>query len=430
MRPKDEAIGLDVAPGDGPRVVYPEERLPWPFTFAAGFQHIVAMFGAGVLSPLLMGFDPNVSIFFSGVATVLFYVILAGRVPSYLGSSFSFISAVTAATAYSGSGPNPNIAVALGGVVAAGALYALIGAVTMAAGHRWITRLSPPVVTGTIVAIIGLNLAPIAVRNVSGAPADLWFGLLTVALVAAAAAYAPAGFLRRVPILLGGGGAYLAYLVGCNGLGLGAPVDFAKVAAAPWMGLPAFTAPVFRWEAIALIAPIAIVLVVENLGHVKAVAAGTGRNLDPYIGRAFLADGVATMISGAGGGTGVTTYAENIGVMAVTRNYSSLTFVVAGALAIVLGLSPKAGAAILTLPTPIVGGLAFIIFGLISSTAVRIWVQDRTPMTTPNLLTIGVPLVIGAGDLTLKAGSFALGGIALGSFVCLALHHGLKFGRE
>src|SRR5438874_12130448 len=157
-------------------VILPEERLPGPQTILVGLQHVVAMFGATVLAPLLMGFDPNVAILFSGIGTLIFFVIVGGRVPSYLGSSFAFIAVVIAATAYAGSGRNANIAVALGGIVAAGAVYALIGLIVMKVGYRWIETLMPPVVTGTVVAVIGLNLAPIAVKGISASAFETWIG--------------------------------------------------------------------------------------------------------------------------------------------------------------------------------------------------------------------------------------------------------------
>jgi putative pyrimidine permease RutG len=412
-------------------IIPPDENLPLIPNIIAGFQHVIAMFGATVLGPVLMGFDPNVAIFFSGIATLLFFVIVGGKIPSYLGSSFSFIAAVIAATSYSGSGLNPNIPVALGGIIAAGAAYAGIGLLVMIAGHKWVDRVMPPVVTGTIVAIIGLNLASVAVKDINKSFIDTVFGLLTILLVGLSAAYAPHHFLRRIPILIGGGIAYALYYYYCNVQGMGTPIDFSNVANAAWFGVPHFVAPVFTSKAMTLIAPVAVVLVAENLGHVKAVAIGTDRNLDPYLGRAFFADGLATIISGSGGGTGVTTYAENIGVMAVTRNYSSLTFVVAGVFAVGIALVPKFGALIHTIPTPLIGGLSFIVFGLISATAARIWVQDRTDFTkTRNLLTVGVPLVIGAGDLSISYEPIALGGIALGTAAALVLFHLLRFGAD
>ena len=215
----------------------------------------------------------------------------------------------------------------------------------------------------------------------------------------------------------------LVYAALANGLGLGKPIDFGAVAAAPWIGLPHLEFPVWNIQAIALIAPVAIILVAENLGHVKAVAAMTGQNLDPYLGRAFLGDGIATMVAGAGGGTGVTTYAENIGVMAVTRIYSTLVFVVAALCAIVLGFSPKFGALIMTIPGPVLGGLAIVVFGLITAMGARIWVQNGVDFSRArNLVTVAVTLTVGAGDLALKFGDFTLGGIGTATFGAILLY--------
>jgi putative pyrimidine permease RutG len=403
-------------------VIAPDERLPAPQTLALGLQHVVAMFGSTVLAPLLMGFDPNVAILFSGVGTLIFFIVVGGRVPSYLGSSFAFIAVVIAATGYAGSGPNANLGVALSGIIASGVVYLVIGLVVMAIGYRWIDRLMPPVVTGSVVAVIGLNLAPIAVKGISAAPLDTWIGLATIVLVGLIAVRAP-GLARRLPILLGGIGGYLVYALCTNVLGLGKPIDFSAVASASWIGLPSLTAPVWNAQAIGLIAPVAVVLVAENLGHIKAVAAMTGRNLDAYLGRAFVGDALATIVAGSGGGTGVTTYAENIGVMAVTKVYSTLLFVVAAIFAIVLGFSPKFGALIATIPGPVLGGLAVVVFGLITATGGRIWVQNRVDFSRArNLVTAAVTLTFGAGDLGIRLGGFTLGGIGTATFGAIVLY--------
>jgi putative pyrimidine permease RutG len=403
--------------------IAPDERLPLGKTLVLGVQHVVAMFGSTALAPIIMGFDPNTAIFFSGIGTLLFFVVTGGRLPSYLGSSFAFIAVVIAATGYGGSGPNPNIPVALGGIVAAGAVYAIIGAIVHVSGTAWVERVMPPVLTGAIVAAIGLNLAGVAVKNVSASGFDSLIGLVTVLAVALIAVHAP-GMARRLPVLLGAVCGYLLYLICANGFGLGKPIDFSAVAAAPLFGLPHFTGPVFTGSAMALIAPVAIVLVAENLGHVKAISAMTGRDFDPLLGRAFLADGLATIIAGLGGGTGVTTYAENMGVMAVTRVFSTLVFIVAGCVALLLGFSPKFGALILTLPGPVIGGLALVVFGLIAATAGRIWVENRVDFSDArNLITVAVALTAGAGDLTLRIGGFALGGIGTATFGAIILYH-------
>ena len=407
-------------------IIAPDERLPWGQTMAVGLQHIFAMFGATVLGPILMGFDPNTAILFSGIGTLIFFVVVSGRVPSYLGSSFAFIAVVNAASGFA-SGGTPNIGVALGGIIAAGALYAAVGLVVMAVGYRWIEKLMPPVVTGAVVAVIGLNLAPVAISDLAGKDAATTLfnqivGLLTILSVAAVAVYAP-GILRRLPILLGGVIGYVVYLVLANGLGMGPVIDFAKLGDAAWIGMPNFTAPTFSVNAITLIAPVALVLVAENLGHVKAVGAMTGRNLDPYLGRAFLGDGIATMVAGFGGGTGVTTYAENIGVMAVTKIYSTLIFVIAAIVAIALGFSPKFGALIGTIPWAVLGGLAIVLFGLIAATGARIWGENKVDFSNSrNLITVAAALTMGAGNFTVKIGDFEMGGIGTATLTAIILY--------
>src|SRR5665811_252661 len=417
-------------------IIAPDERPPAVQSIALGVQHIFAMFGATVLAPILMGFDPNTAIFFSGVGTLIFFVCVRGRVPSYLGSSFSFIAVVVSAKAIGG---GHNIPAALGGIIACGAVYALIGLVVMVVGYKWVEWLMPPVITGAIVMVIGLNLAHVAVADLSGTASwyinpgigqtnDLFFvvlGLMTTVAVLVTAVWAP-GILRRLPILIGAIAGYVLYFLVTNVLHwgpAGAAINFDALSKAAWIGLPAFTAPKFDSHAITLIAPIAIVLVAENLGHLKAVAAMTGRNMDPYIGRAFLGDGIATMVSGSGGGTGVTTYAENIGVMAVTRMYSSLVFIIAAVVAILLGLCPKFNELVHTIPSCVLGGLAIVLFCLIAATGARICVQNKVEFgVTRILVTVAAALTIGAGDLTLTSGDFSLGGIAMATFGAIIVY--------
>ena len=409
-------------------VVGPDERLPWPQTAVMGVQHVIAMFGATVLAPILMGFDPNVAILMSGLGTLIFFLVTGGKVPSYLGSSFAFIGVVIAATAYAGKGPNANIGVALGAIIACGLVYTLIGAVVQAIGTGWIERLMPPVVTGAVVAVIGLNLAGIPIKNMAASNFDSWMQLVTFVCVALVAVFTR-GMVQRLLILVGLLLATLIYLLLANGMGLGKPMDFSGIVNAPWLGLPKFTAPVFDSGAMLLIAPVALILVAENLGHIKAVQAMTGRNLDPYIGRAFIGDGIATMVSGAAGGTGVTTYAENIGVMAATRIYSTAVFVVAALMALLLGFSPKFGAFIQAIPLPVMGGVSIVVFGLITIAGAKIWVDNKVDFTDPaNLLTAAITLVLGTGDFTLKFGSFALGGIGTATFGAVLLHALLRRG--
>ena len=416
-------------PADG-IVVAPDERLPWPQTVALGVQHVVAMFGGTVLGPLLMGFDANLAILMSGVGTLIFFVAVGGHVPSYVGSSFSFIAVVISATGYAGQGLNPNIGVALGGIIACGAVYAAIGLVVTATGAGWIERLMPPVVTGSVVAVIGLNLASLPIKTMAPTGFDVWIQAVTFFAVALVAVFST-GLMRRLLILVGLILATLIYAVLTNGLGWSKPIDFSLIEEAAWIGLPNFDKPVFDLGAIMLIVPVALILVAENLGHLKAVGAMTGRDMDPYIGRAFVGDGVATMVSGGVGGTGVTTYAENIGVMAATRIYSTALFIVAALVAILLGFSPKFGALIHTIPLPAMGGVSIVIFGLIAIAGARIWVDNKVDFTdSRNMIVAAITLVLGTGDFTLSFGGFALGGIGTATFGALILNAVLSAGRR
>jgi uracil-xanthine permease len=403
-------------------VVAPDERLTYGATFVMGLQHVIAMFGATVLAPILMGFDPNVAILMSGVGTLLFFVIVGGKVPSYLGSSFAFIGVVIAATAYAGKGPNANLGVALGGIIACGAAIALIGLIVQMVGVGWIEKFMPPVVTGAVVAVIGLNLAGIPIKNMAPTAFDAWMQAVTFICVGLVAVYTK-GLMQRLLILVGLILASVIYMILTNGMGLGKPIDFSGIANAAWFGAPNFVSPVFDGNAMLLIVPVAIILIAENLGHVKAVSAMTGRNLDQYMGRAFIGDGVATMVSGAAGGTGVTTYAENIGVMAATKIYSTLIFVVAGLIAILLGFSPKFGALIQAIPLAVMGGVSIVVFGLIAVAGAKIWVDNKVDFSNnTNLIVAAVTLVLGTGDYTLKFGGFTLGGIGTATFGAILLY--------
>lgn len=410
-------------------VIGPDERLPWGGTLAMGIQHVLAMFGATVVAPLIMGFDPNLAILFSGIGTLLFFVIVGGLIPSYLGSSFAFIGPVASVVGVAGTAgfQSGDIPKALGGIIAAGVVYTAIGLAVQAGGADWIDALMPPLVTGAVVAIIGLNLAGAAKGLASNDP---FIAIVTI-LAIFVTALCTGGLLGRLPILIGTVAGYLAALLlgGTSVVGrdLGffdvQGVNFDPVKDAAWFGWPDFVSPDFSWNAIGLIAPVAVVLVAENTGHIKAVSAMTNTNLMPYLGRGFIGDGVATMVAGMGGGTGVTTYAENIGVMAVTRVYSTLIFIVAAAVAILLGLSPKFGALIGSIPLGVLGGVSTVLFGLIAATGARIWVENRVDFTKGvNLFVAAVTLIIGAADYSLTFGDFTLNGIALGTFSAIILY--------
>jgi uracil-xanthine permease len=251
---------------------------------------------------------------------------------------------------------------------------------------------------------------------------DSWMQAATFICVALVAVFTR-GMVQRLLILVGLLVASVLYAVLTNGLGLGKPMDLSTLFNAAWFGLPGFTAPVFDAKAMLMIAPVAIILVAENLGHIKAVTAMTGKNLDVYMGRAFIGDGVATMVSGSAGGTGVTTYAENIGVMAATKIYSTAMFLVAALLAVVLGFSPKFGAVIQTIPLPVMGGVSIVVFGLIAVAGARIWVENKVDFSdNKNLIVAAITLILGTGDFTLKFGDFALGGIGSATFGAIVLY--------
>jgi uracil-xanthine permease len=391
-------------------VVAPDERLSWPRTLGIGAQHVVAMFGATFLVPVLTGFPPSTTLLFSGIGTLLFLVVTGNRLPSYLGSGFSVIAPVVAATASHGTGS------ALGGLVALGVALMAIGVVVHLVGTRWIDVLLPPVVTGAIVALIGFNLAPAAKANFEKGPL---VGMVTLALLVGALAFFR-GLLGRLAIFLA---VTLGYLLA---LALG-DVDTSAIASAAWLGLPEFQTPTFTWSVLPMFLPAVIALVAENIGHVKSVGQMTGVDTDPLTGRALAADGAATVLAGLGGGSATTTYAENIGVMAATRVYSTAAYWVAAAVAIALSLCPKVGAAISAIPAGVLGGATIVLYGLVGVLGVRIWLTNHVDFGKPlNQMTAAIPLIIGIADFTWQAGNLTFTGIALGSIAALVVYHGMR----
>lgn len=402
--------GKTVGVGD---VVGPGERLNWPLTIGIGAQHVVAMFGATFLVPLLTGFPPSTTLFFSGVGTLLFLIITKNKLPSYLGSSFAFIAPITAAVTTAGMGS------ALFGILAVGALLAIIGVVVQITGTGWIDALMPPVVSGAIVALIGFNLAPVAKANFALAP-------LTAVITLAAVILSTVlfrGILGRLSIVIGVAVGYLAAL-------LSGQVDFSKVNDAAWIGLPPFTLPTNPFENAAVLGvlpaflPVVLVLVAENVGHIRGVAQMTDAKVNRFTGRALMADGLATMLAGFSGGSGTTTYGENIGVMAATRIYSTAAYWVAGLVAVLLGLSPKIGAVINTIPAGVLGGVTTALYGLIGIIGVKIWLDNKVDFSRPvNQFTAATALIIGIADYTFTAGSLSFNGIALGTVAAIVIYH-------
>lgn len=400
--------GRNVAEG---QIVAPGERLGWPQTIGFGAQHVVAMFGATFLVPALTGFPPTTTLFFSGVGTMLFLLLTRNRLPSYLGSSFAFIAPIGAATASGGLGA------ATFGIVVTGMTLALVGCIVMVTGTGWIEALMPPIVAGAIVALIGLNLSGAATTNFEGAP---WTALVTLATLLVIAVLFR-GFAARLSILIG-------VIVGYVFAGIAGIVDFGVVEDAKWFALPEFTSPDVTWSIVPAFLPIVLVLIAENVGHIRSVAHLTGDDeINQLTGRALLADGVATTLAGAGGGSGTTTYGENIGVMAATRVYSTAAYWVAAAFAVLLSFSPKVGALIDTIPAGVLGGVTVALYGLIGIIGVKIWVDNKVDFSRPvNQFTAAVALVTGIGDLTLTAGDLTFTGIALGTIAAVVVYHAMS----
>ena len=398
-------------------VVAPDERLGWGKMFGLGAQHVVAMFGATFLVPLITGFPIPATLFFSGVGTLLFLLITGNKLPSYLGSSFAFISPVLASTIVGADGTK-DIGKALFGIMLTGILLAIVGAAVHLAGSHWIDVLMPPVMTGTIVMLIGFNLASAAwgEANKSGfwaAPVTGWITLLAIVLITVLFK----GLIGRLSILLGVVVGYIAAL-------LQGQVDFAAVGSAAWLGLPHFQLPTPDFNVAALFLPVVLVLIAENVGHVKSVSLMTGHNYDKTMGRALLADGVATTLAGFGGGSGTTTYAENIGVMAATKVYSTALYWIAGTIAILLSFIPKFGQAIATIPAGVIGAAGTVLYGMIGLLGARIWIENKVVFTNPvNLIPAAIGLIMGIANFTFTLGDMTFGGVTVGTITALVLYH-------
>jgi uracil-xanthine permease len=401
--------GRSVRPGE---VVRPDERLRTPNMLGLGAQHVLAMFGATALVPVLTGFPVTTTIFFSGIGTLLFCLFTQNKVPSYTGSSFAFIAPVLAAKAHGG------VPAALGGILVAGVCLFAVGLIIDRVGFGVIEFLLPPVVTGAIVALIGLNLAPTAKSEFTQQAGIALVTLVAILVIGVAFR----GFVSRLSVFAG-------VVVGYVFAAIVGKVDWTAVKHADWVGFPDFTLPHFNGRAIVLIVPaVILVLLAENAGHVKAVGAMAERDLDPMIGRSFMGDGVATTLSGLFGGSGTTTYAENIGVMGFTRVYSTLAYIIAGCIAILLGLLPKFGAIISAIPVGVLGGAVTVLFGMIAVLGARIWIEARVDFRDPvNLVTAAVALIVGAGNYTLNWGDYQFAGIALGTVAAIFIYQVLRF---
>ncbi|MEU1826863.1 uracil-xanthine permease family protein [Streptomyces abikoensis] len=421
--------GRTPAPG---AVVRPDERLSWPRTAGLGAQHVVAMFGASFVAPVLMGLDPNLAIMMSGIATMLFLLATRGRVPSYLGCSLSFVGVAAIIRAQGG-----DSAAVTGAILVVGVVLFLAGLLVRRFGARIIHAAMPPVVTGAVVMLIGFNLAPVTARTYW--PQDQWTALLTM-LFTGLAVVCLRGFWSRVAIFLGLLFGYALSWVSDRLFGKihsvngGAEavdhwrLDLSGVAKADWVGLPSLHGPSFGWSAALVALPVVIALIAENAGHVKAVGEMTGDRLDDQLGPAIAADGVATVLSTAVGGPANTTYSENIGVMAATRVYSTAAYWAAACFALLFGVCPKFGAVVAAIPGGVLGGITVILYGMIGLLGAQIWVHNKVDLRNPlNLVPVAAGVIIGIGGVSLKIGkNFELGGIALGTIVVLSGYHVLR----
>ena len=400
--------GKTLRPGE---VVEPDERLTWIRTAGIGAQHVIAMFGATFLVPILTGFDPSTTLMFTALSTALFLLINANKLPSYLGSSFGLIAPVMAVTA-----AHKGIAVASFGIMCTGILLALIGVLVHFAGAKWIDIIMPPVVNGAIVAIIGFNLGPAVWGNFQKAPDTALVTLVAVMLIAVIFR----GLLGRLNILLG---VLVGYAYAC----FQGQVDFSKIENASWIGFPKFHTPQVDFSVLLMFLPVVLVLIAENVGHVKSVAQMTGRNYDDKIGTALFADGLGTAIAGCFGGCGTTTYGENIGVMAATKVYSTAAYWCAAAFAFILSLCPKFGAIVNSIPAGVLGGVTTLLYGMIGMIGVRIWVENKVNFDKPvNIMIAAIVMIIGIANFQFAVSGIQFNGIAIGTVVVLVVYHVMK----
>ncbi|MCQ1529065.1 uracil-xanthine permease family protein [Lutispora saccharofermentans] len=374
-----------------------------------GLQHTFTMFGATVLVPILTGLNISVALFTAGIGTWFFHFVTKMKVPVFLGSSFAYIAPIIlVAQNYGG------IEYATGGIVIAGLMYLLLAVAVYFVGPKLIYSFFPPIVTGPIIMVIGLNLAPTAVNMAK----DNWLlAGICLATVIAVSLFAK-GFLKVLPVLCGLIVGYIAAIA----MGL---VDFTPVAQAAWFGLPPFVLPKFSGAAISIVAPVAIASMVEHIGDVLAVSATVGDDFvsDPGLHRTLLGDGVATSLAAMLGGPANTTYSENTGVLALTKVFDPWVMRIAACFAIVLSMIPKLGAVISTIPGPVIGGISIVLFGMIASIGVRTVVENKVDFSLNRNLMIGaVILVLGIGGAVFDFKIFQLAGMALGAIVGIILN--------
>lgn len=409
------------------RTIQVEEKLPLLQTIPLSLQHLFAMFGATVLVPFLFKVNPATSLLMNGIGTLIYLIICKGRIPAYLGSSFAFISPVFVVL------PQYGYAAAQGGFIIFGLFFILVSLIVRVAGVRWIDVIFPPAAMGAIVAIIGLELAPVA-TNMAGLTGDLMKQLgipyakaITVSMftlgVTVLGSVLFRGFFSIIPVLVGVVSGYILSLF----MGI---VDLSAVEKAPWFQVPDLYAPEFNISAIMVIFPAALVVLAEHIGHLVVTGNIVERDLvkDPGLHRSLLADGISNVLSGFAGATPNTTYGENIGVMAITKVYS--TWVIGGAavLAIALSFIGKLAALIRSIPNPVMGGVCILLFGVIAAAGIRMLIEKRVDYTKArNMILTSVVLVSGISGAAVKFGAIELKGMALGTVVAIVVSLTFEF---
>lgn len=397
------------------RIIQVEDKLPLLQLFPLSLQHLFAMFGATVLVPILFKINPATILLFNGIGTLLYLFICKGKIPAYLGSSFAFISPVFIIL------PQYGYNAALGGFIAAGVVFSLVSYIISLVGTKWIDVIFPPAAMGAIVAVIGLELAPVAGDMAGLTAKTLDLNVITVSIFTLAVTILGSilfrGFLAIIPILIGVLSGYVLSFI----LGL---VDLTPIAAAPWFALPTLYTPEFNFSAIAIILPAALVVIAENIGHLVVTSNIVGRELtkNPGLHRSLLGNGISTIISGFFGSTPNTTYGENIGVMAITKVYSVQVIGGAAILAIILSFCGKLATAIQSIPVPVMGGVSLLLFGVIAASGIRILVDSKVDYSRArNLILTSVVLILGISGASITIGTVTMKGMALATMVSIFL---------
>ncbi len=402
------------------REIQVEEKLPLLQTLPLSLQHLFAMFGATVLVPILFKVDPATVLLFNGIGTLLYLFICKGRIPAYLGSSFAFLSPVFVVLG------KYDYSAALGGFIVVGLIFSIVALIIGAVGTKWIDVVFPPAAMGAIVAVIGLELAPIAAQMAGLAAADpakyvadpkvITVSMFTLGITILGSVIFR-GFLAIIPILVGVVSGYILSIF----MGL---VSTESIAEASWFAKPTFYSPTFDLNAIMIIVPAALVVIAEHVGHLFVTSNIVGRDLakDPGLHRSLLGNGLSTLLSGFFGSTPNTTYGENIGVMAITKVYS--TWVIGGAaiIAIILSFVGKLSAAIQSIPTPVMGGVSLLLFGVIAASGIRMLVEAKVDYSkASNLILTSVVLIIGVSGAQIQLGAVSLKGMGLATVVAIIL---------